>query len=123
MLSGTSAFASDDGIVFPRLNHQRGPIVSTLAEEQGRLMLRGRCLLLEMSEILEEYLVVWPPGFRVQDIGDDIFVLNGGGNVIARVGDEVTLGGNGGPDGAIYSDECPAVYFYAYSVTMPSNAR
>ena len=57
MLSGTSAFASDDGIVFPRLNYQRGPIVSTLAEEQGRLMLRGRCLLLEMSEILEEYLV------------------------------------------------------------------
>ena len=67
--------------------------------------------------------MVWPPGFGVQDIGDDLFVVNGGGNVIVRVGGEVTLGGNSGPAGATYSDECPGAYFKAYSVTMPSNSR
>ena len=86
-------------------------------------MLRGRCLLLEVPHPPGEYLVVWPPGFGVQEIGGDLFVLNGGGNVISRVGDEVTLGGNSGPDGATYSDECPGAHFNAYSVIMPSNSR
>ena len=123
ILTRASGVASDDGIVFPRIGHQRGPIVSPLAGVPGRLMLHGRCLLLEVPWPPGEYLVVWPPGFRVQDIGDDLFVLNGGGNVIVRVGDEVTLGRNSGPDGATYSDECPGAYFKAYSVTMPSNSR
>ena len=100
ILTRASGVASDDGIVFPRIGHQRGPIVSPLAGVPGRLMLHGRCLLLEVPWPPGEYLVVWPPGFRVQDIGDDLFVLNGGGNVIVRVGDEVTLGRNSGPDGA-----------------------
>ncbi len=123
ILPGGSDVASDDGIFFPRIAHQRGPIVSTLEGMQGRLVLRGRCLLLEVPWPPGEYLVVWPPGFGVRDIGGDLFVLNGGGNVIVRVGEEVTLGGNSGREGATYSGECPGAYFKAYSVTMPSNSR
>ncbi len=106
-----------DGIFLPRLGHQRGPIVSPVAGVEGRLTLRGRCLLVETSYSPGEHLfVVWPPGFNVRRTGDDLFVVNGGGSVIAKVGDDVTLGGSSGRAGADYSDECPGAYFAAYSV-------
>ena len=111
----TSTPVADD-IVFPRLIHQRGPIVSPMAALEGRLTLRGRCLLLETAYSPGEYFVVWPPGFNVHRTGEDLFVLNGGGSVIAKVGDHVTLGGRSGKEGADYSDECPGAYFKAYSV-------
>lgn len=106
-----------DGIYLPRLGHQRGPIVSPLAGVEGRLTLRGRCLLMETSYSPGEYLfVVWPPGFNVRRTGDDLFVVNGGGSVIAQVGDDVTLGGSSGREGSDYPGECPGAYFKAYSV-------
>ena len=46
---------------------------------------------------------------------DDVIVRNGGGSVIAQVGDDVSLGGDG-QQGADYSDECPGAYFWAYTV-------
>ena len=107
---------SHEDIYFPRLGHQRGPLVSTAAGIEGRLALRGRCLLLEVPYPPGEYLVVWPPGFGVQQIDGDLFVLNGGGSVIVRVGDDAMLSGNGGPEGKAYSDECGSDYFKAYSV-------
>ena len=61
--------------------------------------------------------MVWPPGFNVHRTGEDLFILNGGGSVIAKVGDHVTLGGSkhrGHFTG--FSDECPGAYFKAYSV-------
>ena len=61
------------------------------------------------------YLVVWPPGFYVHRMKDDVIVRNGGGSVIAQVGDDVSLGGVG-QEGADYSDECPGAYFWAYTV-------
>ena len=106
-----------DGIYLPRLGHQRGPIVSPVAGLEGRLTLHGRCLLVESSYSPREYLfVVWPPGFNVHRTGDDLFVVNGGGSIIARVGDHVILGGSSGREGSDYSDECPLPYFHAYSV-------
>ena len=122
MMPKASDVASDDDIFFPRLSHQRGSIVSTSAGVEGRLALRGRCLLLEVPHPPGEYFVVWPPGFNVQMMGDDFFVLNGGGSVIAKVGDDVMLGGNSGTEGANYSDECQGAYFKAYSVQR-STAR
>ena len=116
MGAGTTGTLLADDIVFPRLIHQRGTIVSPMAALEGRLTLRGRCLLLETAYSPEEYFVVWPPGFNVHRAGDDLFMLNGGGSVIAKVGDHVTLGGRSGKEGADYSDECPGAYFQAYSV-------
>ena len=110
-----SAVGSDDGIFFPRLNHQRGPIGYPLVGVRGRLALRGRCLLLEIPHPPGAYLVVWPPGFYVHRMKDDVIVRNGGGSVIAQVGDDVSLGGDG-QQGADYSDECPGAYFWAYTV-------
>ena len=125
MAGQASGIESDDGVFLPRLSHQRGPIVQPLEGVDGRLALHGRCLLLETSDPPGEYLVVWPPGFIVQRIGDALYVLNGGGSVIARIGDGVKLGGNSSKVGSNYPGECPGAYFKAYSVrlTMPGQSR
>ena len=100
--AGATGSVMEDDIFLPRLYDQRGPIISPLAGLKGRLTLRGGCLLVETPDSPGEYLVVWPPGFNIQREGDDILVLNGGGNVIAQVGDHVTLGGRNGKKGADY---------------------
>ena len=115
---------SDAGIFFPRLGHQRGPIVSSAAGGGGTLVLRDSCLVVETAYSPGAYLVVWPPGFSVQKIGGELLVLNGGGSVIAQVGDDVRLSGRSSKPGVDYSDECPGAYFKAYSVkrfTAPTN--
>ena len=116
MTSGTSGAKPADGIFFPRLNHQRGPIISPLAGMEGQLTLRGNCLRLETPYPPGAYLVVWPPGFSVDRARDDLVVMNGGGSAIAEVGDDIRLGGRSGKAGSDYSDECPGAYFLAYSV-------
>ena len=116
MTPGTSGAKPAYGIFFPRLNHQRGPIISPLAGMEGRLVLRGNCLRLETPYPPGSYLVVWPPGFTVDRTGDDLVVMNGGGSAIVRVDDDILLGGRSGKTGSDYSDECPGAYFLAYSV-------
>ena len=117
MGSGATSSPPADGIYLPRLDHQRGPIVSPAALAEGRLTLRGRCLLVEPSDPPGKHLfVIWPPGFNVHRAGDDLLVVNGGGSVIAQVGDVVRLGGGYAKEGENYSDECPGDYFKAYSV-------
>ena len=116
MRAGATGSVVDDGIFLPRLYDQRGSLQYPEAAAEGRLMLRGRCLLLGIAYPPGEYLVVWPPGFNIQREGDNILVLNGGGNVIAHVGDDVTLVGRSSKKGADYPGECPGAYFKAYSV-------
>ena len=116
MRAGATGSVVDDDIFLPRLYDQRGPIVSPLAAAEGRLTLRGRCLLLGIAYPPGEYLVIWPPGFNIQREGDDVLVRNGGGNVIAQVGDHVILGGRSSKKGADYPGECPGAYFKAYTV-------
>ena len=116
MRAGATGSVMEDDIFLPRLYDQRGSLQYPNAAAEGRLMLRGRCLLLGIAYPPGEYLVVWPPGFNIQREGDDILVLNGGGNVIAQVGDHVTLGGRSSKKGADYPGECPGAYFKAYSV-------
>ena len=118
MAPGASGIESDDSVFLPRLDHQRGPIVQPSAGVDGRLALHGRCLLLETSHPPGGYLVVWPPGFVVQRIRDDLYVLNGGGNVVARIGDDVKLGGRSSKAGSNYPGECPGAYFKAYNVRL-----
>lgn len=59
--------------------------------------------------------MIWPPGFHAYRMEDGVFVRNGGGSVIAQVGEDVSLGGDG-HEGADYSDECPGASFWAYTV-------
>ncbi len=84
---------SDAGIVVPRVEHQEGAHSAPAALGGGRLVLRGRCLRLENTRGGAEHVVIWPPGFRVDVRVNRVVVTNGGGSVIARVGDKVKLGG------------------------------
>ena len=112
----TSGLESYNGVLFARSGEQSGPIVSPLAGLGGRLGVQSRCLVVEDPHYQEAYLVIWPPGFRVERSGADVTVVNGGGNVIAVVGEEVLLGGSYNTSWNPYSGECEGPYFKAYSV-------
>ncbi len=113
---GVSVVESYDGVVFVTSGEQRGPIISATAAWDGELRLDGDCLVVVGLDLPGESLVVWPPGFRLEGTGEDLSVVNGGGNVVARLGDEVMLGGRGVDAGAAYSGECEGEYFKANSV-------
>lgn len=108
---------SDAGIVVPRVEHQEGAHSAPAALGGGRLVLRGRCLRLENARGGTEYVVVWPPGFRAEVRGNRVVVTNGGGAVIARVGDKVKLGGGEGtvPDFPEAPD-CSGKGWWAYMI-------
>ena len=80
--------------------------------------MRGHCLVVGAFHSLEEYLVIWPPGFRLDGSGEGWSVLNGGGHVIAGLGDHVLLGGRSSEVGTAYSGECDGMYFKANSVEI-----
>ena len=113
---GVSVVESYDGVVFATSGEQRGPIISETAAWDGELRLDEGCLVVVGLDLPSESLVVWPPGFRLEGTGEDLSVVNGGGNVVARLGDEVVLGGRGVDAGAAYSGECEGKYFKANSV-------
>lgn len=106
------------GVLFATSGEQRGPIVSALEGLGGQLRLRGRCLVVGAFHSLEEYLVIWPPGFRLEGSGEGLSVLNGGGHVIAGLGDHVLLGGGSSKVGDAYAGECTGMYFKANSVEL-----
>ena len=110
---------SQAGVYFPTIRNTRGVLSHQDALLSGRLVLQRRCLRIIEDGVLERFLVVWPPGFRLLEDGDSWVVTNGGGSVLARVGERLAVGGYspevtdypGGPD-------CLGRYFYAYEL-MP----
>ncbi len=76
------------GIAFPRQKPTEGYRESMMALATGRLVLEGECLRLEGGT-----LPIWPPGFTLRVEGEQVLVLDGGGKVAARAGEEVCLGG------------------------------
>ena len=108
---------SDSSIYFPRMVHQRGEVVMLQASLEGRLVLRDNCLRVVPPDWLgpEDYLIIWPPGFAVESDGEDVVVVNGGGNRMVLVGEPVRLGG--GFSSSNRADAtCPGEYFNAYTV-------
>jgi hypothetical protein len=76
------------GIAFPRQKPTEGYRESMMALASGRLVLEQGCLRLEGGS-----LPVWPPKFTLRVEGEQVLVLDGGGGVAARVGEEVCMGG------------------------------
>ena len=108
-------------IFFPRLQHQRGPIGTLDALLEGRLVLRENCLRVVTTWEPGGFVVVWPPGFKVKIVEGEVVITNGGGSVVAQVGDDVALGG-GQPGGSRFPDEsrCPGGKWYAWTVRSGS---
>jgi hypothetical protein len=84
------------GVAFPRQGPIEGPRVMMEAELIGQLVLVDGCLRIESRHSTESLLLIWPPEFGLVAEGDEIQVLDGEGQVVARVGEEVYMGGGGG---------------------------
>lgn len=88
----------DSTIYFPRQRTLPGAVAHLDAETIGRLVLDGDCLGLQDETVPRPYsVVVWPPGFTPHIERGEVQIRNGGGRVIARVGDDLVLSGSGGP--------------------------
>jgi hypothetical protein len=80
------------GVAFPRQKPSEGIRESMLAQLIGTLRLDGPCLLVDSLDgaVL---LPIWPPEFTLRSEGDELVVIDGQGQVAARTGEEVYLGG------------------------------
>ena len=76
------------GIAFPRQKPVEGYAMSMMALASGRLVLEEGCLRLEGGA-----LPIWPPGFTLRVEGEQVLIIDGGGGVAARAGEEVCMGG------------------------------
>lgn len=80
---------------------------------QGTLRLdENGCLRLEAGD--EAILVVWPYDFSLRVEGDTVEVLNGAGEVVGRVDQDLSMGGGNAPTVEIPdlpSDLCPGPYW------------
>ena len=92
-------------VYFPRQKTVRGPNAHPDAITEGRLILDGDCLRLKDVSVPPPYsVVVWPPGFSPHVELGKVEIRNGGGRTIAKVGDELVIGGGTGSRGVPSSD-------------------
>jgi hypothetical protein len=82
-------------VAFPRQGPGERDVMEALLV--GELAQVNGCLRVKSSEIPEEYLPIWPAGFRL-GTSNPFQVLNEAGEVVAQVGQEVRLGGGEVPD-------------------------
>ena len=101
-------------LYFQRSRTPRGVPETELALLIGELVLDGDCLRIGGDDG-EGPFVVWPPGFTPHIEDGVVHVRNGGGQLIARVGDRLRLGG--GVRSAPSGHRCPGDLFGAGSVT------
>jgi len=80
------------GIAFPRQKPTEGFRESMCAQLVGRLRLEGACLYVQ-SLGGGSLLPIWPPEFTLRIEGDQVLVIDGEGQVAARAGEEVYMGG------------------------------
>ena len=88
--------ASESGptIFFPKQKPVEGEREVMEAELIGELAVIEGCLRITRSSGSDtDYLLVWPPDFRLSAESDGTHVLNGAGQVVAQVGEMVYMGG------------------------------
>ena len=91
------------------------------AENGGELVLDGDCLRVGTPQNPNR-TVVWPAGFTPYIEDGVVHIRDGAGRTIARVGDEIYMGGGRtavNPQGTD-SERCPGKYWIAGSVRHPS---
>ncbi len=113
------------GIRLPTQEAEESPMVRAPLPLDGELVERDGCLRVRGGPG-EDYLVVWPHGFRAATEHGRIVVLDSWGRVAARVGEQVQLGGK-----YFRADRtprtsrgnttagCPGPYFTAQEVPVP----
>jgi hypothetical protein len=118
------------GVAFPRQGPVEGPRVVMEALLIGRLVLADGCLRIESVHGDGSQLPIWPPEFDLAAQGDEIQVLDGEGRVVARVGEEVYMGGGGGSATALAGcvreqlpDACSGPYWIVGDGVRPNLKR
>ncbi len=117
----TASSKSVPGVFLPT---QKASVYSYLmASFRGELVLdREGCL-----RVRDEYgtlVPVWPAGFGVEASGGEVRLLNERGRVVARVGDDIEIGGGEAPPAERLAgvnertkrelrERCPGQYWYA----------
>jgi hypothetical protein len=91
------ATPSVPGVAFPRQKPAEGFRVVMEAELIGELVLVNSCLRVNSIYGDGTVLPIWPPEFTLKAEDDLLQVLDGAGQVVARVGQEVYMGGGEGP--------------------------
>lgn len=120
---GVTEYTGPDGqtIYFPR----QGPAVAYMdALLEGTLALdEAGCLRMEYPGMGADGelgpLVIWHYDFTLHVEGDAVEVLNGAGEVVARVGEEVRMGGGFGSEVALPGmplEACPGPYWILGSI-------
>lgn len=83
-------------LVFPVLEDRIGEEAGL----NGRLVRRGRCLVVESSAGSD--LPIWPPGFTYEKDGKAINILDENGKVVAEVGSPIFLCGGQGKSAPLH---------------------
>jgi hypothetical protein len=81
------------GLFFPQLRARSTEFMAALLE--GQLILEDGCLRVQTSYSPQSNLVIWQPDYFPTQNGERIEILNRDGQVVARVGEAVSLGGGG----------------------------
>jgi len=66
-------------------------------EFEGKLVLDNGCLRVKHFDYSYSYLLIWPHGFSLRTEGEEIQVIDSNGQIVARVGDEIYVGGGETP--------------------------
>ena len=105
------------GIAFPRQKPVEGFRMCMMALLVGTLRLEGECLYMESVGGDSHVVPIWPPEYTLRKEGDDVLVINGKGEVAARVGEEVSMSGGGGTPDEWVMHQIPAACQGGYFIT------
>ena len=90
-LAGCAGGRADDEIHFLRQKPSDAPNMTALLE--GQLVLSERCLYIQGEDVDSSHAAIWPLEFSLTVQNDSIQILNEDKEVVARVGDQVLVGG------------------------------
>jgi hypothetical protein len=112
--TSTVPSASELAIFFPQLKPVEGTRETMTADLTGQLVLFDNCLRVIADYSGTNYLLVWPSEFMLNVEGEVVQILDGTGQVVARVGDQIWTGGGEVPESFVREENrgtCPGPYF------------
>jgi hypothetical protein len=95
---GTSATSESGDVYFPQLRPVAGDRGGMDGDITGELVLVDGCIRLNPRYGDVSYLVVWPPEYTLVAEDDLLQVRNENGDIVARVGEGVYMGGGEMPE-------------------------
>jgi hypothetical protein len=124
LVSSSCYSAQSDTPYFPVLRGKVG--MEALAT--GMLILEDGYLRLSPSYSDDNFLIIWPKGYSLDKNGDEIRILDEEGQVVARVGDNISAGGGEVGKGIVEKfidkhlpDDCEGPYWLSNVIWINEN--